>query len=257
MLLFDEDTPQTFVDILHQWGVGMGDGTIVDPESFVRRDPRTPLITQHNPAVDITSDIERTYFPGASSLEPMLEDIAAVEVSGRREPVTKVPVTEDESNYFMTIDVEGRQIPLVFVQSLARTSQGSWLVNDPDRNEPNEDIDIKGPFSTAILIDALSTIGEGVSIDIDKLERSSIVAFGDSDFAANSDFNNFSNGDLFLNAVNHLAGDVALINIRPKLVARREVLATPQEFDIIRYTSWFLVPALMGAAGVLVWWRRR
>ena len=257
MLLFDEDTPQTFVDILHQWGVGMGDGTIVDPESFVRRDPRTPLITQHNPAVDITSDIERTYFPGASSLEPMLEDIAAVEVGGRREPVTKVPVTEDESNYFMTIDVEGQQIPLVFVQSLARTSQGSWLVNDPDRNEPNEDIDIKGPFSTAILIDALSTIGEGVSIDIGKLERSSIVAFGDSDFAANSDFNNFSNGDLFLNAVNHLAGDVALINIRPKLVARREMLATPQEFDIIRYTSWFLVPALMGAAGVLVWWRRR
>ena len=257
MLLFDTDTPQTFKEFLHQWGVKLGDGTIVDQESFRRPDVRTPLITQHNPSVEITSDVERTYFPGVNSLEPMLEDTFTINVAGRKEPVTMVPATEDESSYFLTIELEGQQLPLVIVQYLARTSEDSWLINDLDRTEPDEDIDTKGPFSTGILIGAISTVGEDVSIDLENLERSSIVVFGDSDFVTNRNFNQLSNGDLFLNAVNHLAGDVALIGVRSNPVARRELLATPNEFDVIRYTSWFLVPALMGAAGVLVWWRRR
>ena len=83
------------------------------------------------------------------------------------------------------------------------------------------------------------------------------MVFGDADFAANKDFNRFNNGDLFLNTVNYLAEDATLINIRPKPLARREILATPNEFDIIRYTSWFLLPAIMGMIGIFSWWMRR
>ena len=80
---------------------------------------------------------------------------------------------------------------------------------------------------------------------------------GDSDFATNEHFTTASNGDLFLNAVNDLAGDVALINIRPKLAPRRELLATPGEFDVIRYTSWFMIPVILALGGTFVWWKQR
>jgi ABC-type uncharacterized transport system involved in gliding motility auxiliary subunit len=34
-------------------------------------------------------------------------------------------------------------------------------------------------------------------------------------------------------------------------------VVTSQEFDFIRFSSWFLLPATIGLASVLVWWRRR
>ena len=84
-----------------------------------------------------------------------------------------------------------------------------------------------------------------------------LVLASHRNFVTNQDFRNLSNADFFLNSVNFLADDVSLINIRPKLGARRELLTTPNEFDLIRYTSWFLIPFLMGLTGAFVWWRRR
>ena len=92
-----------------------------------------------------------------------------------------------------------------------------------------------------------------MDIAIEKLTKQILV----KDFITNKHFDNASNGDLFLNSINYLTGDVSLINIRPKQVTRREILATPNEFDVIRYTSWFVLPSLMALAGIGIWWVRR
>ena len=80
---------------------------------------------------------------------------------------------------------------------------------------------------------------------------------GDSDFASNRFYSAYSNSDLFLNSVNWLAKDYSLISIRPKPYAFRELVVLPYEFDIIRYSSWFILPLVVALLGLLTWWRRR
>ena len=57
--------------------------------------------------------------------------------------------------------------------------------------------------------------------------------------------------------MNYVAEDYDLISIRPKPFAFRELVVTSQEFDFIRFSSWFLLPAAIGLASIAVWWRRR
>ncbi len=83
------------------------------------------------------------------------------------------------------------------------------------------------------------------------------MVFGDSDFAKNKFFSSSQNGDLLLNSVNWLAADFELISIRPKLAPFRELVVNTRERDFIKWSSWFLPPAVMVVLGGIVWWRRR
>ena len=45
--------------------------------------------------------------------------------------------------------------------------------------------------------------------------------------------------------------------IRAKTEVFRPLVLTVDEFNLIRYIAWFLLPAAMAAGAVLAWWRRR
>ena len=265
LLLLDPETPDTFREFLSKWGLELGSGNIIDQDDFVG-EHRTPFISQHNPSQELTRVLGRTFFPGVTSLTPSFERAPLPEGSdspqfSEQECIRAWAVGGLQglaACYQLPTFQVGEQESLLMASTvLAFTSDGSWLVDETGRTEPNEDIDAAGPFVPLALVDAFGPLGEEIANPEEGLELATLVVAGDSDFATNEHFNSASNGDLFLNSANHLVGDVSLINIRPKLVPRRELLATPQEFDVIRYTSWFLLPALMGAVGVLVWWRRR
>ena len=87
--------------------------------------------------------------------------------------------------------------------------------------------------------------------------RTTLAVLGDADFASNRHFRDVSNADFFLNTVNWLLEDRALIAVRPKQEVFRPLVLTVPEYDLVRYVSWFLLPALVAAAGIVVWWRRR
>ncbi len=231
LILVDPETPDSFREYLNSWGLELGRGTIVEQEDYLRPDKRTPFITNHNPNIDLSRGLGRTFFPGLAAVSA-IEDIP-------------------------TVEINGQQIPQVLPSPLALTSTNSWLVDDPLRSEPDDEIDIRGPFFNGARVQGLAPIGREIPEDPQAAGLPVLVVIGDSDFASSQHFTSASNGDLFLNAVNDLAGDVTLINIRPKLVSRRELLATPNEFDVIRYTSWFMLPALLAVGGVFVWWRQR
>jgi len=65
------------------------------------------------------------------------------------------------------------------------------------------------------------------------------------------------NVDLFMNAVGWLAEEEELISIRPKPPQQRQVVLTAPQARGIIYSSAVFVPALVLAAGALVWWQRR
>ena len=191
-------------------------------------------MTQHNTQNDIARGLERTYFPGVAAIQFDMESMPPVVVGGQI-------------------------LPQQNVIEISRTSSGSWLVDDLARITPNSELDTQGTFSTVVLVeDAFAPLDKSPRfIDPTSAIPASLVIVGDSDFITNKHFGNASNGDLFLNSINYLTGDVSLINIRPKQVTRREILATPNEFDVIRYTSWFVLPSLMALAGIGIWWIRR
>lgn len=231
LLLVDPETPETFRRYLNTWGIELGQGNIFEEEDYLRPDNRIPFITNHNPNLELSQGLGRTFFPGLAPITP-IQDIPMVEVVGQ-------------------------QVNRLVPQVLSITSSNSWLVEDDDRSEPDKENDARGPFFTGARVQGLAPIGRDIPDEPPPGGFPIVAVIGDSDFATNEHFTTASNGDLFLNAVNDLAGDVALINIRPKLAPRRELLATPGEFDVIRYTSWFMIPVILALGGTLVWWRQR
>ena len=237
LFLLDPDPPESFLSLLEPWGIHVGKGTIVDRGSSLLGDPRSPLLqrNQYLPDVAITRLLDATLFPDAGSVQIVVEE-------------KKIP-------------------PWIEYAPLAASSVLSWTTEDPERNDFDEALgDEAGPHFLAVAMRALSTVEEeppGFSEESNPLEASeepaatSIVVFGDSDFAANAYYSYSTNKDFLLNTVNWLARDYDLISIRPKAFAFRNLVVTSSEFDFIRYTSWFILPSVVALMGLAVWWRRR
>ena len=229
VLLLEPDSPDTFRQLVQRWGVSVNERYILDLASFVRPNPTTPLLTRaggnylFSPVPELTDVLDRTFYPGVTSLEPVREEIP----------------------------------PTILIAPLAVTFPQSWLVDSPEATEPQES-DPPGPHIVAAAVKALAPLDEEPSFtETGEPTETSIIVFGDSDFASNRFFFDGNNGDFLLNSVNWLTGDVALIGIKPKEFVFRELVLTSNEFDFIRYSSWFLLPSIMVVMGTFVWWRRR
>jgi ABC-type uncharacterized transport system involved in gliding motility auxiliary subunit len=136
------------------------------------------------------------------------------------------------------------------VQKLFDTSKSSLAtidLNSP-RINVNDPKNKKGPFPIA----AAGTYNTGK-----ENSQGRFVVVGSSSWAANRflDFN--GNSDLALNAVNWLSSDEDLISIRPKKEEDRRITMTRAQLNFVRITSQFLLPLVIVAAGIVVWWKRR
>jgi hypothetical protein len=233
--MFDPSEPGTldsFVGMFAIWGVVIGNLSVADAVSNVAGQKLTPLLkkanaqyfTSTNPltqGIPITDQIDVTFFPEATSLEPLI-------------PPQEMP-------------------PFVRLAPLGITTPASWLESNPDDVNFDSQVDRPGPFTLVTLIQASGTVNE-----LERHEEAKMVLFGDSDFAKNKFFFSSSdNGDLFLNSVNWLAEDFELIAIRPKLFPYRELVVTSRGRDFIKWSSWVVPPTVMLILGAVVWWRRR
>ena len=241
VFLIDPPAPNSVQTLLAPWGIGVGNETIVDASSSLFGDLRSPLIQsgQYNRQTTITRDLDTVLMPQATPVE---------------------------------ITVEPDKLPpwMEFIP-LARSTVLSWKTTDPDSDVFSPELgDVVGPFHFGVVVHACGVVDEEIDwviavqgrsrecISVDGNRKPTTIAvFGDSDFAANRYAAYSTNLDFFLNTVNYTAEDYDLISIRPKPFAFRELVVTKQEFDFIRFSSWFLLPAAVGLASVAVWWRRR
>ncbi len=233
-----DETRESMEGLLAEWGLETVAGTLVDPDRSAAGDPRT-LVAQRDQYRGETSITEGgaivgplgpTFYPGAVAFR-VVEGVAA-----RIERGESVPV---------------RYGPLV------ASSAESWSASG-SANEYVEGRDAPGPHTLIVLAQASSALADGLTAEFDPDAISmTLAALGDADFASNRHFNDLDNADLFLNTVNWLLDDVELISTRPKQEVFRPLALTAPEFDFVRYVSWFAAPALLAAAGVVAWWRRR
>ena len=82
--------------------------------------------------------------------------------------------------------------------------------------------------------------------------------FGSSLFADNQQFAQARlNGDLFLNAVGWLVGQEELVSIRSRTVRTSRADLTPDEVGQLFYLSVLIIPQVLIAFGIAVWWQRK
>ena len=226
--LLEPDPPESFRDLLADWGIAVEDGTIIDWASHVSPEPQTPLITfsedpYYNtlPVGVITGSLDQVYFRGAAPLHPSL-------------PLDEMPAT-------------------ISAFPVAQTTPASCITQDLNiKTCPQQDF---GRLVAAMAVLADAPLGEGPLPDLPR--RARIVVFGDADFATNFDFSNGNNGDLFLNSVNWLTEDISLASVRPKSAAFRRLVVTGREMQMIRALGWFVLPTVMALLATVAWWRRR
>jgi len=226
LFLLDPWTPAGIADLLRNWGIKVEDGQVIDLTSSVGGDPKIPLLQRNQFAADLpplTDVLDVAFFPEVAALTTAVES-------------DKMPST-------------------ISYTSVGVTSYDSWLISDPAQDRPVEG-DPQGPFAVAAVVEAYAPLELPPEAQL-TYKKATLVIIGDSDFAANRYYYAFSNSDLFLDSVNWLTEDYALISIRPKPVTFRELVLTTRERDFFRYSTWFLLPlTMLGLAGI-VWWRRR
>jgi ABC-type uncharacterized transport system involved in gliding motility auxiliary subunit len=135
--------------------------------------------------------------------------------------------------------------------TLISTINSAWGETDFASMEANGQV----AFDPAVDIPGPLTIAVSAS---DTTVKNHVVVFGDSDFGSNVFFNQYANGDVFINAIDWAAGQEQLINLNtPTAISR--TLALPGNFWLLvmAISFLFILPGLVITGGIISWWVRR
>jgi ABC-type uncharacterized transport system involved in gliding motility auxiliary subunit len=151
------------------------------------------------------------------------------------------------------------------VQPLVETSQAGWAETDIQalrtgggELQMNADKgDLPGPVSIAVAISTPAPPEEPADDAPKAPPQTRLALFGDSDFGSNAAARSGGNVNLFVNTVNWLSAQENLIAIRPREPGDSRLTITALQARGVWLMSVLVVPALIFAAGVVSWWRRR
>jgi ABC-type uncharacterized transport system involved in gliding motility auxiliary subunit len=168
---------------------------------------------------------------------------------------------------YLTVPPPGQGPPGWRVTSLAQTTDRSWAetdengVRNPQAVKYDEGVDTKGPLTLAAAIEQNpdpATPGADPNTQSTS-PKSRVLVFSTSRLASNEVFQlgQIANMDVFVNGSSWLVGDDELISIQPRPTDTRTLFLTAAQRNFIMLSSIVLVPALVLAVGILIWWGRR
>jgi ABC-type uncharacterized transport system involved in gliding motility auxiliary subunit len=227
--------------LIREYGVVLDETIVIDEASHFWADPSSPAVTSYN-RHQVTRELPLTFFPGVRSLSPTPQ-----------------------------------RVPGTAVTPLVNSSKKSFGETTPGRPGFDEGGDRPGPLTVMVVVnrrplsrDDPSAIGfgppaGGAAAAIGRHDggaagvtrRSRLAVVGDSDFATNSFFHLFGNGNLFLNTVNYLTAQENLIGITPRAHDLPRVNLTNRQMKGTFVLSVILIPALLAVVGTAVWWKQR
>ena len=148
-----------------------------------------------------------------------------------------------------------------YPQLVAQTSPRSWaetdlnsvIVDRRPEQQPDKG-DLAGPIG---LMAAVSATASGAPSADGAPPESRLVVVGDSDFLANRFLHVQGNLDMGLNVANWLAQQEDLISIRPRDPQDRRLNMTAEQARIVFWGTIAIIPLLLAATGIRMWWRRR
>jgi ABC-type uncharacterized transport system involved in gliding motility auxiliary subunit len=151
--------------------------------------------------------------------------------------------------------------------ALVKTSPSSWAETKVEELFTQQVAtldpeDRKGPLGVAVAVEArLRDMGiepPAASEGKPAIEEARLVVFGTPMFADNQQLaQSRLNSDLFLNAVGWLVGQAELVSIRSRSVRASRAQLTATQAVQVFYLSVLIIPEILIAIGIVVWWRRR
>ncbi len=236
LFLMDPGTSPGLGEYLKKWGVKVGNNVVVD-------------------------QVFRLFYGPSLGVDPVVGNYGTHDI-------TKDFQGQTVFHMARSVDLEKSLPKGVTGVSLAQTSSSSWAETDLDRFFSKSEVarteeDLSGPVSLAVALNIeakeplVADQPDEEKAEVDKGKEARLVVFGDAAFIDNEHIRKMYNVDLFLNTVNWLAEEEALISIRPKTTRGSRVLMTPKETQDIFYMSVLILPETLLLFGLAVWWRRR
>ena len=132
--------------------------------------------------------------------------------------------------------------------SLVEAAQQGWVESGDLEGDIafDHEMDVAGPVSIAV---ALTRTVQ------DREQR--VVVVGSGHFLANTYLGNGSNLDFGMNLINWLAGDEALMVIQPRATRDNQLVFTEFELSLVVIIFLIIIPMLLMASGLAIWWQRR
>ena len=144
--------------------------------------------------------------------------------------------------------------PAEFTQTmLVETTPDGWgeteLAN-LEQEVKKDAKDVQGPVTIAMAVEPADAKKAGA-------KPTRLVVVGNSRFATNANIANGGNANLFVNAVQWLAGQEKLVGIAPKTPEQASLSLTRSQVNRIGLFTILGLPAMAVILGVWVWYRRR
>jgi ABC-type uncharacterized transport system involved in gliding motility auxiliary subunit len=222
-------------ELLERWGAKLGQDVVIDREVQLFQGPRLGVvpITKTYGTHAITENFrDYTVYPQTRTVEPSADGKKGLQATG---------LVKTSASSWAETNVDD-----VFTKGVASLDEG----------------DRKGPLDIAVAVTAkLADLGVQPAAgagDAKGAEEARLVVFGSSMFADNQQMaQSRLNGDLFLNAVGWLVGQEELVSIRSRTVRASRAELTPAQVGNLFYLSVLIVPELLIALGLIVWWQRK
>jgi ABC-type uncharacterized transport system involved in gliding motility auxiliary subunit len=220
----------------------MEDASLVSPKGK----PSDPLLNYLSEIWGITLDNDLVIDPSSSQV------IVAIENAYGSHPITDKLSSQNMVSFFPTARslTVNQKIQNVQTTTLVTTVNRAWGETDFNGLQNNQvtydvSVDVPGPLTIAAAAQNSTTQGR-------------IVVIGNSAFASDIYFDQYGNGDLFINSVDWAAGQVNMINLTSSQPINRQ-MRLPHSFTILLLAFVFviLIPGLVIAGGVSSWLVRR
>ena len=226
VILIDPAVNNNLGDLFYQWGILAEDMVVWDRDSDYMMDGGDILIRRFDSEHPITESMAKNSQSVVVGLSrPIRADIGA-------------PLDDRLSVH-----------PII---GGSETSWGERFYRDEKEFGYNEDVDLKGPVSIAVVSER--SISSDLGIDI---PGGRMVVFGSSNMITNSRLNVLGNLTLILNTFNWSLDRNNLLSIAPRPIDRLSITLSQEEMKQLRIAILFLLPGLSAILGTFVYWLRR
>ncbi|GAB4346193.1 MAG: hypothetical protein Kow0099_27180 [Candidatus Abyssubacteria bacterium] len=223
LFLVDPETAPSLKPFLAKYGIVLGDDYVVDRLSrLFGADYLVPVPTSYSDHAITRNFNIITFFPGARS----------------------VSVGKAEAGVRTTW--------------LAKTGEGSWAETDIARMTQDGEVSFNPEEDTPgpVTLGAVAEVKTAQSAEEGEAAQAAVVVYGDSDFVTNARINLSGNADLFMNTINWLAREEALIAIAPKERRFTPVVMTATQGRLLFLVSVVALPGIVFLAAVGAYVRR-